>query len=440
MSHHDDRFFPVPAHLLVRGAVGLVGELRLIVKGQGTISFVGAEREPFGVTLGAPDLRDSPAFRWDVGHNAVTLWQRTKGDWRRLRVFAGQNVGLDPDEGCRYWFSIDSHNRRLAYGKGEMRLATRIASYDLAPATPEGGDEHRWLSQLDCVHVAPPIVQSADVWRDPVTTDPPMRIVPSNRITMSDVAECSVTVVENLTTACQRLYANVAGEQFVLDSPDFPEFSQAIQESIDNVDGWCHQTLMAKATEFGPPDPDRTYLRITMGINQGESPGIPFVMEIWPGGHFSPIHNHGGADAVIKVLHGEICVSLYRMLSSFHQEPFERISFAAGEVTWITPRLNQTHMLRNEMADACVTIQCYTYPESDTTHYPYFDYLDRTGIAQFIPGSDMEFLAFKARMKEEWARRLTSRVVSGQPGETGEADHAWMQAADGHQGGWPARR
>jgi predicted metal-dependent enzyme (double-stranded beta helix superfamily) len=90
-------------------------------------------------------------------------------------------------------------------------------------------------------------------------------------------------------------------------------------------------------------------------------------MEIWPAGHRSPIHNHGGADAVIKVLHGEICVSLYRMLSRFHQQPFARMSFAAGEVTWITPRLNQTHMLRNETREACVTVQCYTYPESDTT-------------------------------------------------------------------------
>jgi uncharacterized cupin superfamily protein len=390
---------------------GQVGELKLIVTGQGTVSFALPEPHAFAITLGAPDLRNAPAFRWGVGHDEVTLCRRTDGDWRRLQVFSGHGVGLDLDSDCRYWFSVDSQNRRLAYGKGEMRLATRLASYDLIPASSEGRDDDRWLSRLSSVRVTPPVVRSADVRRDPVTIDPPMRIVPSNRITMSDVAECSVTVVENLTTACQRLYANVAGEQFVLDSPDFPEFSQAIQASIDDVDGWCHQTLSAKAAEFGMRDPHTTYLRIAIGTNHGQSPGIPFVMEIWPAGHRSPIHNHGGADAVINVLHGEICVSLYRMLSRFHQQPFARMSFAAGEVTWITPHLNQTHMLRNETHEACVTVQCYAYPESDTTHYPYFDYLDRTGIAQFTPGSDMEFVAFKAKMKEEWAAPGRRRVA-----------------------------
>ena len=33
----------------------------------------------------------------------------------------------------------------------------------------------------------------------------------------------------------------------------------------------------------------------------GESPGIPYVLEIWPIGSRSPIHNHAAVYGVIKV-------------------------------------------------------------------------------------------------------------------------------------------
>src|ERR1044072_987307 len=149
-----------------------------------------------------------------------------------------------------------------------------------------------------------------------------MRIVPRNRIGMVDMAQGKATVIENLTPECEILYANIAGDEFVLDAPDFPDFSKAIQASINDPEGWCYKRLAAKAEECGEPAPLKTYLRITMGTNQGESPGIPFVMEIWPYRHYSPIHDHGAADAIIRVLHGEIHVSLFRMLSDHHKPPF----------------------------------------------------------------------------------------------------------------------
>ncbi len=34
--------------------------------------------------------------------------------------------------------------------------------------------------------------------------------------------------------------------------------------------------------------------------------GIPFVLEIWPAGHSSPIHNHGNAYGIVRMLHGDI--------------------------------------------------------------------------------------------------------------------------------------
>jgi len=92
-----------------------------------------------------------------------------------------------------------------------------------------------------------------------------------------------------------------------------------------------------------------------LGMNGGESPGIPYVMEIWPAGHYSPVHSHAAADAVIRVLHGSIHVSLYPFLSD-SVPPFGEADFALGDITWISPSLNQTHQLKNITKDVCVTI------------------------------------------------------------------------------------
>ena len=62
-------------------------------------------------------------------------------------------AGLDPEPACQYWFSIDAHNRRLSYGKGEMRLATRLASCDLPPAADAAPDAYDWLMSVDTVEI-----------------------------------------------------------------------------------------------------------------------------------------------------------------------------------------------------------------------------------------------------------------------------------------------
>ena len=65
--------------------------------------------------------------------------------------------------------------------------------------------------------------------------------------------------------------------------------------------------LQAKAARLGPGvSPRQCYIRVSVGLPCGTSPGIPYVMEIWPPGHFSPIHNHGNAFGVVRLLHGSI--------------------------------------------------------------------------------------------------------------------------------------
>ena len=155
------------------------------------------------------------------------------------------------------------------------------------------------------------------------------------------------------------------------------------------------------------------YLRITLGYSQGESPGIPYVMEIWPVGCASPVHHHGYTHAVIKVLRGEIDVDLYRMLpsESSSNDPLGTVSFGKNEVTYIMPEVNQYHLLKNNLknTDTCITIQCYSYGQNDDVHYSTFDYVENGKIDHFNPISDYDFLAFKAKVKEEWTSYLNTR-------------------------------
>jgi hypothetical protein len=224
---------------------------------------------------------------------------------------------------------------------------------------------------------------------------------------------------ENLPPIGQKLYDCIAGKEFKLNTPDFPEFTQAIEYSIRTPGLWCYEKLKDKSREFNPdvPDLSETYLRITLGENNGESPGIPYVMEIWPVGHYSPIHSHSGANAIIRVLNGEIHVSLYPFLCSQKGsplEPFGSATFKEGDVTWIAPTLNQTHQLKNLETNSytCITIQCYMYPANDRGHYDYFDYLDADGNKQlYEPDSDMEFLAFKELIRKEWSQRPAARAT-----------------------------
>lgn len=416
MSHAEESFLGVPAHLSLKPDAdgdGRIGDfIRLPVLGQGTVGLMIAEKAPFAVGIHSKSW-GAPALRWQVDFSGVTLHEHIGGEWRALPTRPGAHLepglllGLDPDPRCTYWFSFDYHNRLLRYGKGEMRCECMIVEFALPPVPTDGSDDpYLWMKDARRVEVTAAIRDSVDIWRDPVTAPVPMKVIPHDRMTLDRMAAGDATVPGNLTATCRQLYDNVAGARFGLDTTDFPEFAQAVKASIADPNGWCYKTLWHKANEFGTPDRDKTYLRITLGQNQGDSPGVPFVMEIWPVGHYSPIHNHGGAEAVIKVLHGAIDVDLYRMLSPFHQSPFATAAFVKDDVAWISSRLNQVHKLVNRgTEEPCITIQCYLYADTNEAHWPYFDYLETAKIAHFDPNSDADYLTFKKIMRTEWERR-----------------------------------
>ncbi len=99
-----------------------------------------------------------------------------------------------------------------------------------------------------------------------------------------------------------------------MNTDKFPDLTDVIASSIKNPKGWCYNKLREKAARFGKPNLKATYLRLTMGNPQGSAPGHNYVIEVWPPGHYSPIHSHSSTYAVIRVLSGEILVRLYPAL------------------------------------------------------------------------------------------------------------------------------
>ena len=325
-------------------------------------------------------------------------------------VDKNNHIGLSNLNGAYYWFSIDSQNQKLYGGIGEARLETVTYQYTL---------DHKFkkfLESLETIKIgtaSSKFVKPIQLLRDPITKKVPLLVKNTNTLTMNDIAKGTYLPKANLSLVSQKLYDCISGEKFVLDDVDFPDFSKAIEYSIITPGKWCYEKIKDKSTEFNKDKPNilETYLRITLGQNNGESPGIPYVMEIWPIGHFSPIHSHAGANAVIRVLHGNINVKLFPFLCNQEKDgvkPFGIANFGKDDITWISPNLNQVHQLENAQTntETCITIQCYMYDNENTTHYDYFDYLDEKGnIMQYEPDSDMDFIAFKSKMFKEWNER-----------------------------------
>ena len=369
-------------------------DIQLTVKGQGVLLF--EHTDPYPCTFQICDKTGANGIIVMMTSYSVNVSRQSDGT---QFVDPKNTKGLITTPGASYWLSLDAQNHQIYVGIGEARMETVIYTYTFPAADKE------WLESLIAIQITDDTTVPLRLLRDPITRSVPLKVHDTQHLTMHHIASNEVLPSANLSLTAQKLYNCISGKHFQLNAKDFPDFAKAIEYNIATPGCWCHETLKAKSQEFGPqPNLNETYLRITLNENNGESPGIPYVMEIWPSGHYSPIHNHGGASAVIRVLHGAIHVKLFPFLGT--EDPFGSADFQKGDVTWISPSLNQVHQLENQDSKTCITIQCYMYETDDNRHYDYFDYLDQDQkVQQFEPNSDMEFLTFKDTIRTEWAKR-----------------------------------
>lgn len=365
------------------------------IKGQGTVSVCPAEVDnELRIVL---STSGEDCLGLSIGRQRLSLWTRRAGEHAVLAESSEPALLLDPDGAGRpYWMSLDSNNGRLRYGKGEMLRELMLFEYGWA-----GGQSElvRFARDLQHIRIEGTQVDQVRILDMPVIQSPSPHIIASSEVTMEIIAGNSASVIDDLPSACRRLYANVSGPGMTLAPPDFPEFAQAIQYSIVTPGALCHRKLQEKDPEFG-------YLRVTLDTNMGDSPGQPYVLEIWPAGNGSPIHDHGNACAVIKVLHGQIRIAWFSALSPQIAQPWGSTIAHAGEVTFLTPDCYQIHQLFNpspkDGGSFCATIQCYRYMDGDMRHYEYFDYIEDGRVKQFLPDSDWSYLEFKEAIQQEW--------------------------------------
>lgn len=392
----------------------LLGEQKInfIIKGQGVFIFNN-------------DINNSCQFNlynYDKNDGLKIEFTKDKVNVSRLLtsieyIDENNNKGLCSYKNAYYWFSLDSQNQTLYSGIGEARLENVIYKYQFPSIKKDKELYEKNKSFLESIisiqiYKTSSSLRPMRLLKDPITTKLPLLIKNCNSLTMDHISNSTFMPKANLSHASQKLYDCISGKKFVLDTEDFPDFTKAIEYSIKTENCWCNTQLKSKANEFNKQNPNinETYLRITLGMNDGESPGIPYVMEIWPVGHYSPIHSHAEADAIIRVLHGNIHVDLYPFLCGEKESvpSFAGVNFYKDDITWISPTINQTHKLTNlkDNKDTCITIQCYIYNKYNNIHYDYFDYISDTGkIKQYEPDSDMDFIEFKKKMKEEWDQR-----------------------------------
>ena len=375
----------------------------MFISGQGVLLFTTKEKE---IVISIKNNDKNKLFIKFNEKRVVVFNENTKEIYNDIK----NNKGLINNDDAFYWFSLDSQNQILRAGIGEARLDTMIYEYkfNYIQKSEKYEENKKYLESLNMFEYNNDI-QVIKLLRNPIVSSVALKIKNTNELTMNDISQNKYLPHSGLSQTAQKLYECISGKIFTLNDEDFPDFSEAIEYSIKTPGCWCHEKLKDKSTEFNPSKPNlyETYLRITLGKNSGDSPGIPYVLEIWPSYHYSPIHSHAQTDAIIRVLHGEINVELYPFLSKKEIDHFGIQVFKKEEITWISPNLNQVHKLINKNSDnTCITIQCYMYNNINKIHYDYFDYVNVDGeLEQYEPDSDMDFVEFKLLMKKEWLNK-----------------------------------
>jgi hypothetical protein len=181
---------------------------------------------------------------------------------------------------------------------------------------------------------------------------------------------------------------------------DDKDLIDAINYSLDNEGCLLNTTLMKKMSKA--KDKKSTYLRVPFGFDANDigQPGQPLVLEIWPKGHYSPVHNHGNALAIIKLLSGTLKSEWYNPLSDNYYEKPEIIKSSylyASNITWMTSCYYQTHKLINIRNDiAAVSIQAYSHVESQSEddYLEYFNFIlpPSPQLIKFYPNADFKNL------------------------------------------------
>jgi len=160
-----------------------------------------------------------------------------------------------------------------------------------------------------------------------------------------------------------------------------------IQESLDH--GLLREIVEEKKKYLqvygGSVQPNQVYVRVGFGDNYQEGPGHRMVIELWPAGHESPIHQHSSSYSYIKIIKGELVNKNYPILSDcpIGNTTIAENIFREGDKTWLSPDQNQVHKIENHTEKGVISFHGYKYGEEGSQPLDgVFDFIDKEGNKQ----------------------------------------------------------
>ncbi|CAC5388132.1 unnamed protein product [Mytilus coruscus] len=399
-------------------------ERQFPVNGQGTLVFNKDTEVPFLISV--ENEKGHYGISVQIEKDHVVFIKRKGDEKKELSKIREKECGIEKGK-ISYWYSYDRDNLVLKYGKGYRMEETTILTHDFLKNASEkkkeeirkelypyfNAEDKKYIRKYEVMaNMSTGVIVTEEMVefdKNPLISNVSPLVLDSSKVNLFFLDEEDYIFSASLPPACRELYENIKGCQL-----NYPEevagvlLSDAIRYSIETKGCILNKKLEEKKDEFVGGKKEETYLRITLGHSLGKSPGIPYVLEIWPKGHYSPIHNHGNANAVIKVLYGSIHIMNYnKHVSSPDAKPMKEFDAREGDVTWINRNWYQTHKLINTSKDYCATIQCYNYDAGDTTHWPYFDYISENAtIEEFLPNSDFTFREMREQVLKEYKQSL----------------------------------
>jgi hypothetical protein len=165
---------------------------------------------------------------------------------------------------------------------------------------------------------------------------------------------------------------------------------EAIRVSLNSPDGALRQILEMKSARDGVKDSKTTYIRVDCFGKRIQS---PCLLEIWPGGHHSSIHEHADSTGLMKGVFGRVDIMLYEGLGT---EPKKTALFSltAERCSWMSPEHYQAHKVYCPMDahDFAATFHIYTDTQSDV--FKYREEREPHRIAEFVTESDIAWGQF----------------------------------------------
>ncbi|KAF4997859.1 hypothetical protein FGRMN_3560 [Fusarium graminum] len=207
-----------------------------------------------------------------------------------------------------------------------------------------------------------------------------------NSSVIPNVGQCQQNRFEELV---QRL-KDALGPSSGLTSDDVDvDYLQHLMEGYDSSNN-----LWSKYA-FG--DRTRGYTRNLVDEGNGKS---NLLVLVWSPGKGSPIHDHGNAHCIMKILRGELTETRYAFPeANEEEEPMKVISertFKENAVTYMADELG-LHRVTNRGSDFAVSLHLYTPPNVAKKGCHIFD--ERTGQKSHVPGCHY-FSAYGRLLKE----------------------------------------